>query len=293
MAVEEKRNISDDFGSRLRGIIEKRKKETGQNLRDMAKDLDVSLGVLSDWQNGNKTPRGDSVAKLAKYFGVSADYLLGLTDVQTIETDVRAVAEYIHLSDKAVAMLHKSNDLPYEYDSRYAEWLKDLLSVDDNALIHSPEREFDHKEYNAEKYRIASFFIEDYAFETIINNLNSIWIASRDRKKLREEGRRKLKELKSSPEKLLGFYRSRYEEFGRCVKLEEFDDFCSDLKKFSKFKKYADELPDDVFLHYLFPNSEHYSRDIEGRQLILQKILQNTIDAVIEKAESEIPDGND
>lgn len=58
MAVEEKRNINEDFGNRLREIIEKRKKETGQNLRAVAKDLDVSLGVLSDWQNGNKTPRG-------------------------------------------------------------------------------------------------------------------------------------------------------------------------------------------------------------------------------------------
>ena len=86
-------NIIEDFGNRLREIIEKRKKETGQNLRAVAKDLDVSLGVLSDWQNGNKTPRGDSIAKLAKYFGVSADYLLGLTEAQTVDTDLRAVAD--------------------------------------------------------------------------------------------------------------------------------------------------------------------------------------------------------
>lgn len=282
-------DYKDPFPVRFRELIEKK----GATLDALAAKFNTTRQTVSNWQNGVTVPDAVSICDIAQYFGVTTDYLLGLTDVKTIETDVRAVAEYIHLSDKAVAMLHESNDLPYEYDSRYAEWLKDLLSVDDNALIHSPEREFDHKEYNAEKYRIASFFIEDYAFETIINNLNSIWIASRDRKKWREEGRRKLKKLKSSPEKLLGFYRSRYEEFGRCVKLEEFDDFCSDLKKFSKFKKYADELPDDVFLHYLFPNSEHYSRDIEGRQLILQKILQNTIDAVIEKAESEIPDDND
>lgn len=99
MAVEEKRNINEDFGNRLREIIEKRKKETGQNLRAVAKDLDVSLGVLSDWQNGNKTPRGDSIAKLAKYFGVSADYLLGLTEAQTVDTDLRAVADYTGLTE--------------------------------------------------------------------------------------------------------------------------------------------------------------------------------------------------
>lgn len=56
MAVEEKRNINEDFGNRLREIIEKRKKETGQNLRAVAKDLDVSLGVLSDWQKRKIDP---------------------------------------------------------------------------------------------------------------------------------------------------------------------------------------------------------------------------------------------
>ena len=91
-----------DFIKSGREIIEKRKKETGQNLRAVAKDLDVSLGVLSDWQNGNKTPRGDSIAKLAKYFGVSADYLLGLTEAQTVDTDLRAVADYTGLTENAI-----------------------------------------------------------------------------------------------------------------------------------------------------------------------------------------------
>lgn len=282
-------DYKDPFPCRFRNLIE----EKGATLDALAAEFNTTRQTVSNWQNGVTVPDAVSICDIARYFGVTTDYLLGLTDVKTIKTDMRAVAEYIHLSDKAVEMLHESDDLPYEYDSRYAAWLKDLLSVDDNALIHSPAREFNHKEYNAEKFRIASFFIEDCAFETIINNLHSIWIASRDRKKWREEGRRKLKELKSSPEKLLGFYRSRYKAFERCVKLEEFDDFYSDPKKFIKFKKYADELPDDVYLHYLFPNSEHYSREIEGSQLFLQKILQNTIDAVIEKAESEMPDGDD
>lgn len=105
MAVEEKRNINEDFGNRLREIIEKRKKETGQNLRAVAKDLDVSLGVLSDWQNGNKTPRGDSIMKLAEYFGVTADYLLGLTNASVIDTDIRISCDTTGLSEKAVKIL--------------------------------------------------------------------------------------------------------------------------------------------------------------------------------------------
>ena len=127
MAVEEKRNINEDFGNRLREIIEKRKKETGQNLRAVAKDLDVSLGVLSDWQNGNKTPRGDSIAKLAKYFGVSADYLLGLTEAQTVDTDLRAVADYTGLTLKDSEMFEC-------YDRSQKKILSDMLS--DESCLH-------------------------------------------------------------------------------------------------------------------------------------------------------------
>ena len=128
MAVEEKRNINEDFGNRLREIIEKRKKETGQNLRAVAKDLDVS-----DWQNGNKTPRGDSIAKLAKYFGVSADYLLGLTEAQTVDTDLRAVADYTGLTENAILAL-KDSEMFECYDRSQKKILSDMLS--DESCLH-------------------------------------------------------------------------------------------------------------------------------------------------------------
>ena len=99
----------------------------------MAKDLDVSLGVLSDWQNGNKPPRGDSIAKLAKYFGVSADYLLGLTEAQTVDTDLRAVADYTGLTENAILALKDSEMFEY-YDRSQKKILSDMLS--DESCLH-------------------------------------------------------------------------------------------------------------------------------------------------------------
>lgn len=77
----------------------------GITVRSLAKDLNVSVGVLSDWQNGNKTPRGDSIMKLAEYFGVTADYLLGLTDASVMDTDIRISCDTTGLSEKAVKIL--------------------------------------------------------------------------------------------------------------------------------------------------------------------------------------------
>ena len=48
----------EKFHARLKQLIA----EDGTKLRPLAKKLGVSsIGILSDWQNGNKTPRADSV----------------------------------------------------------------------------------------------------------------------------------------------------------------------------------------------------------------------------------------
>ena len=48
--------------------------------KDLAIDLVVSQPTISDWESGRKQPSSKSVAKLADYFGVSIDYLLGRID---------------------------------------------------------------------------------------------------------------------------------------------------------------------------------------------------------------------
>lgn len=42
----------------------------------VAKSLGISSGVLTKWKSGG-TPNGETLAKIADYFGVTVDYLLG------------------------------------------------------------------------------------------------------------------------------------------------------------------------------------------------------------------------
>lgn len=99
-------NSTAEFSSRLKELIN----EKGLSLRDLAADMGVTFTALSDWQRGNKTPRADSIVILARYFGVSSDYLLGLTSIRTIETNVRAISEYTGLSEDAVKVLSDPNN---------------------------------------------------------------------------------------------------------------------------------------------------------------------------------------
>ncbi|HJB93317.1 MAG TPA: helix-turn-helix domain-containing protein [Candidatus Borkfalkia stercoripullorum] len=48
--------------------------------RKLAKAIEVTSATVSAWCRGIKQPTADNIVALAKYFGVSTDYLLGFSD---------------------------------------------------------------------------------------------------------------------------------------------------------------------------------------------------------------------
>lgn len=48
--------------------------------KDIAKDIDVSLRAYQYYERGEREPNASILISLAKYFQVSIDYLVGLTD---------------------------------------------------------------------------------------------------------------------------------------------------------------------------------------------------------------------
>ena len=47
---------------------------------ELAKAINVSNGLISFWENSVNEPKASLILKLAIYFNVSSDYLLGLED---------------------------------------------------------------------------------------------------------------------------------------------------------------------------------------------------------------------
>lgn len=60
-------------------------KELRQEQKVTQRQLGAALGfsnqAISAWESGLREPDCDSIVKIAKYFNVSADYLLGLSDI--------------------------------------------------------------------------------------------------------------------------------------------------------------------------------------------------------------------
>ena len=64
------------FGERLKDL----RNEKGISLKYLAKEIGVTDMAISRWENEKRIPNIENLASLAKYFGVSTDYLLGLED---------------------------------------------------------------------------------------------------------------------------------------------------------------------------------------------------------------------
>jgi len=64
------------FSERLRDL--RNEKRVGQV--ELANAIQVSKGIISLWENGQREPKLSNLISLAGYFQVSIDYLAGLED---------------------------------------------------------------------------------------------------------------------------------------------------------------------------------------------------------------------
>ena len=65
--------------------IKELRKENNITVTELAKELGISQSMLTNYENGNGTPRDDSIwDRLSQLFGVSKSHVMGLTtDIET------------------------------------------------------------------------------------------------------------------------------------------------------------------------------------------------------------------
>lgn len=75
--------------------------EKGENLDKIAKYLGVSIQTISNYENEKREMTPDTIIKLANYFNVSTDYLLGKSNERNNSTDTKIKDIYMHLAKEA------------------------------------------------------------------------------------------------------------------------------------------------------------------------------------------------
>ena len=68
--------MKNEFPERLKEL----RLEKGIGQEKLAADLCVGNGTISLWENALREPKMSNLILLAKYFGVTIDYLVGLED---------------------------------------------------------------------------------------------------------------------------------------------------------------------------------------------------------------------
>lgn len=78
---------------------------------DLAKIFNVEQPTVSQWENGKRIPDSEMLVRIANYFGVSVDYLLGndtkSTDNEKELKEIEALKQLLIRND----FMHSSEDL--------------------------------------------------------------------------------------------------------------------------------------------------------------------------------------
>ncbi len=91
-------DIRKVFGERLLNLREER----GETQDQLAKAVGITRQSLSRYETNERTPNIELIYNIAKHYEVSADYLLGLSDVKSLDNRVQAACEVTGLSEYAI-----------------------------------------------------------------------------------------------------------------------------------------------------------------------------------------------
>lgn len=86
------------------------RKARGLSQKEIAIDLHVSQATVSAWESGTKKMSNASAAKVADFFDVSMDYLLGRTDADTKNTMQPATDSDDELRTKVIDQISVLSD---------------------------------------------------------------------------------------------------------------------------------------------------------------------------------------
>lgn len=118
-------SVNSEFGKRLAEL----RKSEGLTREDFAKELNMSINTLRNYENGLREPGHNFVIQMATRFDVTTDYILGLST--TIEN--RSISE----TQTSVSELdEKENSLIHTYRQLNMEGQEKLLGYGED-LIHS------------------------------------------------------------------------------------------------------------------------------------------------------------
>lgn len=112
-------------------------KQRGIKAKELSEAIGASTGNISDWKSGRSSPNIEVLPKIAEFFNVSTDYLLGLDDVPNRNAP---------LSDDIQELIDLYSSLPERKQGEVKGFIKALIEPSsktangaDNDIIETPK----------------------------------------------------------------------------------------------------------------------------------------------------------
>ena len=107
-------------------------KEHGISTYRVAKDTKITTSLFSQWKSGKNQPKTSTLQKIADYFGVSIEWLLGNTEVRNVPDPKSGGALVINenpLSANERELIDMYRQLPPELQKMIADNIKACYRV--------------------------------------------------------------------------------------------------------------------------------------------------------------------
>lgn len=114
--------------------------------QDLADKLNINRVMITYWENGTRTPQIKDLITLCKILNVSSDYILGMNDNPSTNTDLSNITKFTGLNISALGILH--------FYSPLGEWEKREII---NNLICTPNSDLCFEDFlqSALEYKYA------------------------------------------------------------------------------------------------------------------------------------------
>lgn len=86
-------------------------KSSGTTQQELAENTGCSRQAIAQYADGSNAPNIDKLVSIAKYFDVSLDYLVGLSNARTADKDIQYICDYTGLNSKTIDELHSTLEM--------------------------------------------------------------------------------------------------------------------------------------------------------------------------------------
>ena len=100
------------FDNRLIKLREEMKKTK----KEVADALGMPYNTYSNYESNLREPNSAVLIKIADFYNVSTDYLIGLSNIKSVDTDMQTACKYTGLSDEAMKNIKSSQKMDLSYE---------------------------------------------------------------------------------------------------------------------------------------------------------------------------------